>query len=132
MVCDKCPYRLECREPPSDWVKCWFLNSEVFQLRYLIDTCGKAANKKGFKVKWNGEAKKAFPTFVTLTAHELLDAVDKGWRNDDKEKAFEEIGDCFVRLFHICYDLEIPLEKILLKIMEENKKRAYKHGKKII
>ena len=94
-------------------------------LREYIEICGKAANKKGWKINWE-----TFPLYMALTAHEVLDAVDRGWRNDNKDKAFEEVGDAFVRLFHICYDLEIPIEMILEKILEENKKRPYKHGHK--
>jgi len=51
---------------------------------------------------------------------------------DGKDKFNEEIGDCLVRLFHMCYDLNIPIEDILQKIMEENEKRPYKHGHKRI
>jgi len=97
------------------------------ELEEYIKKCGEAANKKGWKITW-----KTFPTYMALTAHEVLDAVDKGWRNDNKKKAFEEIGDTFVRLFHICADLDIPIEEILERIMKNNEKRKYRHGHKKI
>jgi len=96
-------------------------------LDWYIEECGKSANKKGWKVNWE-----MFPAYILATIDELTDSFEKGWRDDNKEKAWEEIGDCFVRLFHICHDLKIPLEEILERIMEENKSRPYKHGHKRI
>lgn len=93
-------------------------------LKDLIEKCGKAANKKGWKITWE-----TYPEYLLATIDELSDSFDNGWRNDDKEKAFEEIGDCFVRLFHLCHDLNIDLEKILMKLLKENEKRPYKHGR---
>ena len=93
------------------------------EIEILIKECGESANAKGWKITWE-----TFPTYIALTAHEVLDSVDKGWRNDDKKKAFVEIGDTFVRLFHICHDLNIPLKEILKKIMKNNRKRKYRHG----
>lgn len=96
---------------------------EEKSLKYYIEKCGKSANNKGWKVTWE-----TFPIYMALTAHEVLDSVDKGWRDDNKKKAYEEVGDTFVRLFHICHDLDIPLEEILDRIMKNNEKRKYKHG----
>jgi NTP pyrophosphatase (non-canonical NTP hydrolase) len=93
------------------------------ELLEYIKICGESANAKGWKITWE-----TFPIFMALTAHEVLDAVDKGWRNDNKEKAEDEIGDTFVRLFHICHDLNVDLESILKRIIKNNKKRQYHHG----
>lgn len=94
-------------------------------LKDYIEECGKAANKKGWKVTWED-----LPEYLICAIAELTDAHEKGWRDDKKEKVYEEIGDCFVRLFHICHDLDIPLEEILKKLMKNNERRAYKHGHK--
>lgn len=106
-----------------------FIPNEDLTLNQLIKECGEAANKKGWTIKWDGTAKESFPIFMTLTAHEILDAVDKGWRDNNKKKAFEELGDGFVREFHICHDLNIPMQDILKRIMKENEDRPYRHGR---
>jgi len=95
------------------------------ELEEYIKECGEAANEKGWVITWE-----TLPRFLLATIDELTDAFESGWRDDKKEKANEEICDCLVRLFHICHDLEIPAEKILKRIMKNNKKRAYKHGHK--
>ena len=46
-----------------------------------------------------------------------------------KEKFEEEIADTFIRLAHLCGDLEIDIEKAILRKMKINEKRPYKHGK---
>jgi len=96
-------------------------------LAYYIKECGEDAKKHGWHVTWD-----SYPEYILAAIDELMDSFEKGWRKDNKEKAFEEIGDCFVRLFHYCYDLNIPIEDILKRLMANNKRRAYKHGNKRI
>jgi len=93
------------------------------EIKELIEICGKSANKKGWKITWE-----TLPLYLLCTLHELTDGFDKGWRNNNHDKMNEEIGDCFIRLFHICYDLEIPIEEILDRLIKENKERPFKHG----
>lgn len=95
------------------------------EFKDYLEKCGKAANKKGWTIKWE-----TLPQYLLASIDELTDAFEKGWRDDNKEKAYEEIGDCFVRLFHICHDLDIPMEKILERIMKNNERRKFKHGHK--
>ena len=92
-----------------------------------IKRCGESANKKGWKITWEH-----YPEYLLATIDELMDSFEKGWRDDNIKKASFEIGDCFVRLFHICHDLDIPIEEILEKIMKNNEKRKFKHGHKRI
>lgn len=94
------------------------------ELREHIRIAGEMANKKGWTVTWEN-----YPQYLLAAIDELSDSFDSGWRDDNKEKAYEELGDCLVRLFHIIHDLEIPIEEILLRIYEENKKRPFKHGR---
>jgi len=94
-------------------------------LKEYIRKCGESANRKGWKVTWEH-----LPEFLMATIDELTDGFDKGWRDNNKPKMEEEIGDCFVRLFHICHDLNIDIEVILQRLMEENEKRPYRHGRK--
>jgi len=95
------------------------------ELREYIKKCGESANRKGWKVTWENLSE-----FLILTIHELTDGYDKGMRDDNREKMQEEIGDCLIRLFHIIHDLEIPIEEILKRLMEENERRPYLHGHK--
>lgn len=93
-------------------------------LEEYIEICGKAANEKGWKVNWEN-----FPIFMALTAHEILDAIDKGWRDDNAKKAEEEIADSLIRLFHICYDMSFDIN-VLNRVIRNNRKRVYHHGRK--
>ena len=68
---------------------------------------------------------------LMLVVTELSEAAEvyreqkKNW----EEKFEEEIADTFIRLFHLCGDLEIDIEKAIRRKMEINRKRPYKHGK---
>jgi NTP pyrophosphatase (non-canonical NTP hydrolase) len=42
----------------------------------------------------------------------------------------EELADCCIRIFDYCGARQIDLEKTLLKKIEYNKGRPYRHGKK--
>jgi len=96
-------------------------------LKEYIKRCGESANRKGWKVTWD-----MFPAYLLATIDELTDSFESGWRDDNQEKAFEEIGDCLIRLFHIIHDLDIPIEDILERLMKENEERKYLHGHKRI
>jgi len=103
------------------------LENEIHDLKWYIKNCGESANSKGWKVTWED-----LPAFLMATIDELTNGFEKGWRDDKPDKMNEEIGDCFVRLFHICHDLDIPLEEILERIMKNNEKRVKLHGHKKI
>lgn len=93
-------------------------------LREYIKFCGESANRKGWFITWEH-----LPEYLMATIHELTEGFDSGWRDDNKAKMSEEVVDCLVRLFHIAHDLNIPVETILTRVMEENEKRPYKHGR---
>jgi len=97
------------------------------ELKEYIRLCGESANKHGWHVTWDD-----YPEYCLAAIDELMDSFEKGWRKNNKKKAEEEIGDCFVRLFHYCHDLDIPMEDILERIMKNNERRVYKHGNKRI
>lgn len=92
-------------------------------LKEYIRKCGKSANEHGWFITWE-----TYPQYLLATIDELTDSFESGWRDNNKDKAFEEICDCLVRLFHLAYDLKIPVEDILKRVMEENEKRPYKHN----
>lgn len=100
-----------------------FRKERKMELKEYIKKCGRCANKHGWKVTWDNLSE-----YLMATLHELLDGWDRGWRDNNKDKMYEEVGDCLIRLFHICYDLDIPIEEILERLMKENKKRPFKHG----
>lgn len=55
-------------------------------------------------------------------AHEAL-------RKDDNENLSEELADIVIRVADLAGGLNIDLESEILKKMEKNKNRPYKHGK---
>lgn len=63
-----------------------------------------------------------------LIVTELSEAMES-YRNRDDENFKEEIADTFIRLFDLCGGLDIDIEREILKKMQKNKKRPYKHGK---
>lgn len=108
-----------------------------------IRYCKKVANDHGFFVQWErkegplnpieklmkivSELSEAMEAYVAQTKPN--DGINKIHCDNWKEHFEEEIADTFVRLFHLCGDLEIDIEKVLEKKMEYNKKRPHKHGK---
>jgi NTP pyrophosphatase (non-canonical NTP hydrolase) len=73
-----------------------------------------------------------------LCVSELSEAMED-WRDgklrfyydeNGKPKGFEtEIADCLIRLFHMCGDLNIDIEKVLNVKMSYNKTRPFHHGR---
>ena len=47
-----------------------------------------------------------------------------------KEDVAEELADCCIRIFDYCGARDIDLERALLKKMEYNKTRPWRHNKK--
>ncbi len=81
--------------------------------------------KKGFITTWDNMLEK-----LMLVVTEVSEAA-QCFRNDDRKGFNEEIADIFIRLFDICGTLDIDIKKEIEKKMEKNKKRPYRHGKKM-
>jgi NTP pyrophosphatase (non-canonical NTP hydrolase) len=92
-------------------------------IKELIKECHNTAIEKGFwdKERNDGEA-------VALMHSELSEALE-GMRHNNQENVAEELADCLIRIFDYCGGKEIDLEAALVKKMEYNKTRPYKHGK---
>ena len=65
---------------------------------------------------------------LMLIVSEAAEAQD-GLRHDNIDNFKEELADVAIRLADLCGGLEIDLEDEIIKKMEKNKVRPYKHGK---
>ena len=63
-----------------------------------------------------------------LITTEVAEAED-GLRKDDFENFKEELADIVIRTCDLAGGLNIDLEAEIIKKMEKNKSREYKHGK---
>lgn len=92
-------------------------------IKKLTKLCHRIARKKGF---W--DSKRNVGEMLMLIVTEVSEAME-AYRHSDKENFNEEIADTFIRLFDLSGGLKIDVEKEIMKKMEKNKKRPYKHGK---
>lgn len=65
---------------------------------------------------------------LMLIVGELAEA-QEGLRHNDRENFKEELADVAIRLADLCGGLDIDLEAEIIKKMEKNKQRPYKHNK---
>ncbi len=70
----------------------------------------------------------ALATRLMLINCEVAEAVE-GLRKSDMENFKEELADIFIRLGDLCGSLGINIEEQIIKKMDKNKKRPYRHGK---
>lgn len=92
-------------------------------LKTFTKLCHRLAREKGF---W--DKRRNMGEMLMLIVTELAEAMES-YRNRDDENFKEEIADTFIRLFDLCGGLDIDIEREILKKMQKNKKRPYKHGK---
>lgn len=105
----------------------------------LMARCWSTAEDKG----WN-EDKPQLVEMLMLTVSELSECLEE-YRNGHtlSEIYFEPVGedykpegiavelaDAVIRIFHMCYQLEIPLVEAMDVKMNFNDKRPYRHGGK--
>jgi len=123
------------------------------EIKELIKLSGEIANKHGWKIIWvsatdivkdrniinqsqilqnvilNKGRILTIGDSLSLVHSEVSEALD-AYRNDDKGNFGEECADIAIRLFHMCYDLKINLEKEIKLKMKKNKERPVHHGRK--
>lgn len=91
----------------------------------LIKECNCIAKSKGW---WETERNDG--ELIALMHSELSEALEAMRNHGKKEDLAEELADCCIRIFDYCGARDIDLEKALVKKMEYNKGRPYRHGKK--
>lgn len=99
------------------------------------------ANSKSWKIVWHrydisidillprNETRLNVGEALALCHSELSEALD-AYRDDNKEHFAEEIADEFIRLLHLCGDLDIDIVKSINDKILKNQQRPIKHGRK--
>jgi NTP pyrophosphatase (non-canonical NTP hydrolase) len=95
------------------------------EINYFIKECHTVAKKKGWWEEARNEGE-----LIALMHSELSEVLEAMRRHHPKEAIAEELADCCIRIFDYCGAKNIDLEKALLKKIEYNKTRSYRHGKK--
>ena len=98
---------------------------ERLGINYFIKECHRIAKEKGW---WDEERNNG--ELIALMHSELSEALEAMRIHADREAVAEELADCCIRIFDYCGARGIDLENALLKKIEFNKTRQYRHGKK--
>jgi len=91
----------------------------------FIQECHLIAKAKGW---WDEERNDG--ELIALMHSELSEALEAMRNHTTLARVAEELADCCIRIFDYCGARSIDLEGALLKKMEYNRTRAYRHGKK--
>lgn len=83
------------------------------------------AREKGF---WGEDGKRNFLEALMLIVSEAGECCE-AYRKQERENMAEELADMVIRTLDLAEGFDIDIEKEVLKKMEYNKSRPYKHGR---
>lgn len=101
------------------------MTKKKWEINRFIKECHRIAKRKGW---WKDERNEG--ELIALMHSELSEALEAMRNHAQLDDIAEELADCCIRIFDYCGARNIDLEKALLKKIEYNKKRPYRHGKK--
>lgn len=81
--------------------------------------------RKGFITNWE-----CLPAKLMLIVTEVAEAME-AYRDQDRAEVIHELCDVLVRTFDLLGALDCSVSKELGKVLENNEKRPYRHGRKI-
>jgi len=92
-----------------------------------INELTKEAHETALEKGWWDEERSTTECLALVTC-EISEAIEE-LRKGNYKKFNEELADVYIRLGDLCGHLGIDIEKEIIKKMEFNKTRPYKHGK---